>query len=89
MKIEFNSKSFDNLLKKMGAQLIEAKENSDYLTPLELEEIRSSEGKQINIEDISEDDERRAEEQVQKLTDSHVAIIDGLLKEKEEELMEI
>ena len=57
MKIEFNSKSFDNLLKKMGAQLIEAKENSDYLTPLELEEIRSSEGKQINIEDISEDDD--------------------------------
>ena len=57
MKIEFNSKSFDSLLKKMGAQLIEAKENSDYLNPLELEEIRSSEGKQINIEDISGDDD--------------------------------
>lgn len=43
----------------------------------------------LKDKDISEDDERRAEEQVQKLTDSHVAIIDGLLKEKEEELMEI
>ena len=43
----------------------------------------------LDGKDISEDDERRAEEQVQKLTDSHVAIIDGLLKEKEEELMEI
>ncbi|MEN8711425.1 MAG: ribosome recycling factor [Arenicellales bacterium] len=43
----------------------------------------------LKDKDISEDDERRAEEQVQKLTDSHVAIIDTLLKEKEEELMEI
>ena len=43
----------------------------------------------LKDKDISEDDERRAEEQVQKLTDSHVAIIDSLLKEKEEELMEI
>ncbi|MGB5226242.1 MAG: ribosome recycling factor [Arenicellales bacterium] len=43
----------------------------------------------LKDKDISEDDEHRAEEQVQKLTDSHVAIIDTLLKEKEEELMEI
>jgi ribosome recycling factor len=43
----------------------------------------------LKDKDISEDDERRAEEQVQKLTDTHVAIIDSLLKEKEEELMEI
>ena len=43
----------------------------------------------LKDKDISEDDEYRAEEQVQKLTDSHVAIIDTLLKEKEEELMEI
>ena len=43
----------------------------------------------LKDKDSSEDDERRAEEQVQKLTDTHVAIIDSLLKEKEEELMEI
>ena len=43
----------------------------------------------LKDKDISEDDERRAEEQVQKLTDTYVASIDGLLKEKEDELMEI
>ena len=43
----------------------------------------------LKDKEISEDDERRAEEQVQKLTDTYVASIDGLLKEKEDELMEI
>lgn len=43
----------------------------------------------LKDKDISEDDERRAEELVQKLTDTYVASIDSLLKEKEEELMEI
>ncbi len=43
----------------------------------------------LKEKEISEDDERRAEDLVQKLTDSSVASIDKLLKEKEEELMEI
>jgi len=38
---------------------------------------------------ISEDDERRAEEQIQKLTDRHVIEIDKLLEQKEQELMQI
>lgn len=38
---------------------------------------------------ISEDEERRAEERVQKITDSHVADIDKILETKEQELMEI
>jgi ribosome recycling factor len=38
---------------------------------------------------ISEDDERRAQEQIQKLTDKYVAEIDRLLAEKEHELMQI
>lgn len=38
---------------------------------------------------ISEDDERRAEEQIQKLTDSHIKDVDQILAEKEKELMEI
>lgn len=38
---------------------------------------------------ISEDDERRAEEQIQKLTDRHVAEIDKMLEQKEQELMQI
>lgn len=43
----------------------------------------------LKEKEISEDDEHRAEEQVQKLTDSFIATIDSVLKEKEEELMEI
>jgi ribosome recycling factor len=38
---------------------------------------------------ISEDEERRAEEDIQKLTDRHVAEIDKLLAQKEQELMQI
>lgn len=39
--------------------------------------------------DISEDEERRAQEEIQKLTDKHVKEIDQILTEKEKELMEI
>jgi ribosome recycling factor len=38
---------------------------------------------------LSQDDERRAQEEVQKLTDKHVAEIDQVLAEKEKELMQI
>ncbi len=38
---------------------------------------------------ISEDEARRAEEAIQKLTDEHVKKIDALLAEKEEDLMSI
>jgi len=38
---------------------------------------------------ISEDDERKAEERVQKLTDTHIGEIDKILLQKEAELMEI
>ncbi len=37
----------------------------------------------------SEDDERRAEEEVQKLTDQHIKEIDALLEKKEADLMEV
>ncbi len=39
--------------------------------------------------EISEDEERRGQEQIQKITDESVARIDELLKEKEQELMEV
>jgi ribosome recycling factor len=39
--------------------------------------------------EISEDEERRAEEAIQKLTDRYVARVDELLAEKEADLMEI
>ena len=38
---------------------------------------------------ISEDEERRALEEVQKITDQHISAIDRILAEKESELMEI
>ena len=38
---------------------------------------------------ISQDEERRAEEDTQKITDKHIAEIDKLLAEKEKELMEV
>jgi ribosome recycling factor len=38
---------------------------------------------------VSQDDDRRAQEEVQKLTDKHVAEIDQVLAEKEKELMQI
>ena len=39
--------------------------------------------------DVGDDEERRAEERVQKLTDEHVTKIDELLKRKEAEIMEV
>jgi len=43
----------------------------------------------VKEKEISEDDERRGQEDVQKLTDSFVARIEKLLAEKESDLMEI
>lgn len=37
---------------------------------------------------IAEDDERRGQEEIQKLTDRYVAAVDALLKDKEAEIME-
>ena len=39
--------------------------------------------------ELGDDDERRAEERVQKLTDDHTKSIDELLKHKEAEIMEV
>jgi ribosome recycling factor len=39
--------------------------------------------------ELGDDDERRAEDRVQKLTDEHTKTIDELLKHKEAEIMEV
>jgi ribosome recycling factor len=39
--------------------------------------------------DVGADEEHRAEERVQKLTDEHTHKIDELLKRKEEEILEV
>lgn len=43
----------------------------------------------VKDKQITEDDERRDEEQIQELTDAHIVKIDKVLEEKEKELMEI
>ncbi|NOY66163.1 MAG: ribosome recycling factor [Gammaproteobacteria bacterium] len=43
----------------------------------------------LKEKDISEDEERRAEDSIQKLTDKHIEDVDKLLAVKEKELMEV
>ena len=43
----------------------------------------------VKSKDISEDDERRAQDDIQKLTDRYVAEIDKMLTQKESELMAV
>jgi ribosome recycling factor len=43
----------------------------------------------VKDEDVSKDEVHRAEEQIQKLTDKHVAGVDEALKRKEAEVMEV
>jgi ribosome recycling factor len=43
----------------------------------------------LKKKDVSENDERRAQDEVQKLTDRHVAEIDALLHQKENELLAV
>ena len=43
----------------------------------------------LKEKEISEDEERKAQDAIQKLTDAHVAEVDKILATKETELMEI
>ncbi|WP_110666981.1 ribosome recycling factor [Salinicola halophilus] len=43
----------------------------------------------LKDKDITEDDQRRGEEMIQKLTDKHVAEVDKLLESKEHDLMQV
>ena len=43
----------------------------------------------VKAKEISEDEERKAGDQIQKLTDKYVASVDNVVKEKESEIMEI
>lgn len=45
--------------------------------------------KMVTAKEVSEDDQRRAQDQLQKLTDRYIAQIDERGKEKEAELMEV
>jgi ribosome recycling factor len=43
----------------------------------------------LKAKTASEDDERRAQEEIQKLTDKHIAEIDKILAEKEKDLLAV
>jgi ribosome recycling factor len=45
--------------------------------------------KLLKDKDISEDDEKRGEKEIQELTDDYVARIDKVIADKEKELLEI
>lgn len=45
--------------------------------------------KMLKDKSISEDDERRSHDEIQKMTDGHIAKVDQLAKAKEKELMEL
>lgn len=52
-------------------------------------DANSSVKKLLNDKDISEDDERRAETEIQKITDDYVTKVDSIVAEKEKELLEV
>ena len=43
----------------------------------------------LKAKEISEDDDRRAQDDVQKLTDKYIAEVDKLLAQKEQDLMQV
>jgi ribosome recycling factor len=43
----------------------------------------------LKKKEVSENDERRAQDEVQKMTDRHIADIDKMLAEKEKELLSV
>jgi ribosome recycling factor len=43
----------------------------------------------LKEKEITEDEERQSQEEIQKITDKYVAMVDEVLKEKEKDLMEI
>ena len=52
-------------------------------------DIKNTLAKQQKDGDLSEDEQRRAEDDLQKVTDEYIGKIDALLKDKEAEVMEI
>jgi ribosome recycling factor len=51
--------------------------------------VRRHSKDQLESEDVSEDDVRRAEKVLQEMTDQHIERLDEILQAKEEELLEV
>ena len=74
-------------------ELIKHVRNEGEQTKVAIRNIRrdanSSIKELLKEKEISEDDERRAQERIQKLTDKSVQDVDGILDKKEKDLLEI
>jgi ribosome recycling factor len=75
--------------KQLAKKVHETAEHHRTAIRLERREANDTLKKMLKDKAISEDDEKRAMEQIQKLTDQHIKQIDEMAKHKEEEILKI
>ena len=75
--------------KQLAKKVHETAEHHRTAIRLERREANDALKKMLKDKTISEDDEKRAMEQIQKLTDQHIKQIDEMAKHKEEEILKI
>ena len=73
------------LVKQVGARTEEARVSVRNVRRHGIDEVR----KALKEKDISEDEEHRAQDQVEKLTSVYQERVDGLMKKKEQQLLEV
>ncbi len=85
--------SLPPLTEERRKDLVKIVKNEGENTKVAIRNIRrdanSSIKKLLNDKAITEDDERRAENDIQKLTDDHIAKVDSVVAEKEKDLLEV
>jgi ribosome recycling factor len=80
-----NEERRKDLIKKVGKMSEEAKVALRNLRRDEVETVK----KQVKSKEISEDDSRRAQDEIQKILDKVIAEVDSAAGAKEKELMEV
>jgi ribosome recycling factor len=80
-----NEERRKDLMKKVGKM---AEETKVSLRNLRRDEVENSK-KQVKNKEISEDDSRRAQEEIQKILDKVIVDVDAAASAKEKELMEV
>jgi ribosome recycling factor len=85
--VKIDMELYDNLSNRsFELDALKSKYESDMSSLKKEKEISE---KLLKDKTVSEDDERRAQDEVQKLTDKFVAEIDKLVQEKEKEVMTV
>jgi ribosome recycling factor len=80
-----NEERRKDLIKKVGKMSEEAKVSLRNLRRDEVENVK----KQVKNKEISEDDSRRAQDEIQKILDKVIVDVDAAAAVKERELMEV